>query len=138
MPPTLANGKICYIEIPSLDVRRSAEFYGRVFGWRIRQRGDGSTAFDDGVGEVSGTWVIGRTPAATPGFMVYIGNSGGVTSASFTVSPNPPPASRHGGRDPRGEPSAAMLGVPWSPRAVHTGTPSGAHRAAPAAFRRWA
>jgi predicted enzyme related to lactoylglutathione lyase len=27
MPPTLANGKICYIEIPAVDVRRSAEFY---------------------------------------------------------------------------------------------------------------
>ena len=72
MPPTLSNGKICYIEIPALDVRRSAEFYERVFGWRIRRRGDGSTAFDDGVGEVSGTWTVGRPPAAAPGFMIYI------------------------------------------------------------------
>jgi catechol 2,3-dioxygenase-like lactoylglutathione lyase family enzyme len=47
MPPTLANGKICYIEIPAADIRRSADFYAKVFGWRIRQRGDGSTAFDD-------------------------------------------------------------------------------------------
>jgi len=45
--PTLANGKVCYIEIPAVDVRRSAEFYEKVFGWRIRQRGDGSIAFDD-------------------------------------------------------------------------------------------
>ena len=72
VPPTLSNGKICYVEIPALDVRRSAEFYGKVFGWQIRKRGDGSTAFDDGVGEVSGTWVTGRPPAATPGFMIYI------------------------------------------------------------------
>jgi hypothetical protein len=72
VPPTLSNGKICYIEIPALDVRRSAEFYGRVFGWQVRQRGDGSTAFDDGVGEVSGTWVTGRPPAAAPGFMIYV------------------------------------------------------------------
>ena len=72
MPPTFSNGKICYIEIPALDVRESAEFYVKVFGWHIRQRGDGSTAFDDGVGEVSGTWVTGRPPATAPGFMIYI------------------------------------------------------------------
>jgi hypothetical protein len=39
MPPTLANGKLCYVEIPALDVSRSS----------------GSTAFDDAVGEVSVT-----------------------------------------------------------------------------------
>ena len=72
MPPTLANGKICYIEMPATDVARSADFYGRVFGWKIRQRGDGHTAFDDGVGQVSGTWVLGRPPAAAPGLLVYI------------------------------------------------------------------
>ena len=72
MPPTFANGKICYIEIPALEVRRSADFYQAVFGWATRQRGDGSTAFDDGVGEVSGTWVIGRPPSPAPGLLVYI------------------------------------------------------------------
>ena len=72
MPPTIGNGKICYIEMPATDVARSAAFYQRVFGWHIRQRGDGATAFDDGVGEVSGTWVVGRPPAAEPGLMVYI------------------------------------------------------------------
>ena len=54
MPPTLSNGKICYIEIPSTDAARSADFYSRVFGWTIRQRGDGVTAFDDTTGLVSG------------------------------------------------------------------------------------
>jgi predicted enzyme related to lactoylglutathione lyase len=72
MPPTFANGKICYIEIPATDVARSADFYHRAFAWNIRQRGDGSTAFDDGVGEVSGTWVLGRPPASAPGLMIYI------------------------------------------------------------------
>src|SRR5712692_360810 len=72
MPPTLANGKICYIEIPATDVRRSADFYEKVFGWRIRQRGDGSTAFDDTTGEVSGAWVVGRPPSSQPGLLVYI------------------------------------------------------------------
>jgi predicted enzyme related to lactoylglutathione lyase len=72
MPPTLANGKICYVEIPSADIQRSAAFYANVFGWRVRQRGDGATAFDDGVGEVSGTWVTGRPPSGQPGLLVYI------------------------------------------------------------------
>ena len=72
MPPTRANGKICYVEIPATDIARSADFYKRVFGWQIRQRGDGSTAFDDTVGEVSGTWVVGRAPAANPGLLIYV------------------------------------------------------------------
>ncbi len=72
MAPTLGNGKICYLEIPSTDITRSADFYAKVFGWNIRQRGDGHTAFDDGVGQVSGTWVQGRRPAAEPGFLIYV------------------------------------------------------------------
>jgi predicted enzyme related to lactoylglutathione lyase len=70
--PTYRTGKICYIEIPAKDVERSAEFYHRAFGWQIRTRGDGATAFDDTVGEVSGTWVVGRPVATDPGLMVYI------------------------------------------------------------------
>jgi predicted enzyme related to lactoylglutathione lyase len=72
MPPAVTNGKICYIEIPATDIARSADFYSKVFGWHIRQRGDGSTAFDDTTGEVSGTWVRGRPPAAEPGLLVYV------------------------------------------------------------------
>ena len=71
-PPTYRTGKICYIEIPATDVKKSAEFYRRAFGWQSRQRGDGSTAFDDTVNEVSGTWVLGRPVATEPGLMVYI------------------------------------------------------------------
>jgi predicted enzyme related to lactoylglutathione lyase len=72
MPPTLANGKICYVEIPAIDVRSSAAFYEQVFGWRTRQRGDGHLAFDDTTGEVSGTWVTGRPPAPEPGLLIYV------------------------------------------------------------------
>jgi uncharacterized protein len=72
MPPASANGKICYIEIPAVDVQRSAEFYAKLFGWRLRQRGDGHTAFDDTTGQVSGTWVLGRPPSAEPGLLFYI------------------------------------------------------------------
>jgi predicted enzyme related to lactoylglutathione lyase len=72
MPPTLANGKICYIQIPATDIALSSRFYQRVFGWRIRQDDDGRTAFDDATGEVSGAWVLGRPPASEPGLLVYI------------------------------------------------------------------
>ena len=72
MPPTLGNGKICYLEIPAVDIQRSAEFYEKVLGWRTRTRGDGKLAFDDGVGQVSGTWVLGRPAMTTPGLLVYV------------------------------------------------------------------
>lgn len=70
--PTHRTGKICYIEIPAKDIKESADFYQRAFGWQTRQRGDGSTAFDDTVNEVSGTWVLERPVAAEPGLMIYI------------------------------------------------------------------
>lgn len=72
MPPTLANGKICYVELAATDVAQSATFYRTVFGWNTRTRGDGHTAFDDTTGEVSGAWVPGRLPATQPGLLPYI------------------------------------------------------------------
>lgn len=72
MPPTPRNGKICYVEMPAADVSRSAEFYRAVFGWNVRQRGDGHTAFDDTTGEVSGAFLPGRPAASTPGLLFYI------------------------------------------------------------------
>jgi predicted enzyme related to lactoylglutathione lyase len=70
--PTATHGKICYVEMPSEDIDKSAEFYRDVFGWQIRRRGDGSTAFDDTAGQVSGTWISGRPPATRPGLLIYI------------------------------------------------------------------
>jgi predicted enzyme related to lactoylglutathione lyase len=72
MAPTFANGKICYIEMPATDIPRSSDFYKQVFGWNIRERGDGSVSFDDATNEVSGAWVLGRPPSAQPGFLFYI------------------------------------------------------------------
>jgi predicted enzyme related to lactoylglutathione lyase len=66
------DGKVCYLELPAIDVERSAAFYADVFGWQIRQRGDGATAFDDTTGEVSGSWVTGRPPSTEAGLLVYI------------------------------------------------------------------
>jgi predicted enzyme related to lactoylglutathione lyase len=70
--PVSANGKVCYLELPAIDVERSAGFYRDVFGWKIRRRGDGSTAFDDTTGEVSGAFVTGRAASGDPGLLVYV------------------------------------------------------------------
>jgi predicted enzyme related to lactoylglutathione lyase len=72
MSPTPTNGKICYVEIPAIDIARSADFYSKVFAWKIRRRNDGSTAFDDATGQVSGSWVLARPSAATPGLLIYV------------------------------------------------------------------
>ena len=72
MHPTFGNGKICYIEIPAADIARSAEFYRRVFAWNVRADNHGNASFDDGVGEVSGTWVLGRPPHTGQGLTVHI------------------------------------------------------------------
>ena len=79
--PNYRTGKICYIEIPAIDIAESAQFYQQVFGWPIRQRNDGSTAFDDTVGKVSGTWILGRPPSTDPGLLVFIM----VASAATTI-----------------------------------------------------
>lgn len=70
--PSFANGKICYIELPSRDVNESSAFYNKVFGWKIRTRGDGAVAFDDAVNEVSGTWRTDRKPFTELGVLVHI------------------------------------------------------------------
>ncbi|MEZ5312737.1 MAG: VOC family protein [Thermoanaerobaculia bacterium] len=59
----MPHGKICYLEIPANRAENSARFYSETFGWKVRERGDGNLAFDDG-GGVSGTWVkeSDRTP----------------------------------------------------------------------------
>ncbi|MBZ5614305.1 MAG: VOC family protein [Acidobacteriia bacterium] len=72
MAPTLENGKICYLEMPATDIARSSGFYQQVFGWNIRTRGDGSIAFDDTTGQVSGSWVLGRPPGSKPGLLFYV------------------------------------------------------------------
>jgi predicted enzyme related to lactoylglutathione lyase len=70
--PTLASGKLCYLQIPAVDVGQSAAFYAAAFGWRVRRRDDGHLAFDDTTGEVSGSWVEGRPPSPSPGLLLYV------------------------------------------------------------------
>jgi len=69
--PTRGNGKICYVEIPALSIETSSNFYSTVFGWHLRDN-HGSVSFDDGVGEVSGMWVLDRKPMTEAGLIISI------------------------------------------------------------------
>ena len=70
--PTLGHGKICYLEIPSIDAAISAAFYRNVFSWNIRHDDSGHITFDDGVGQVSGMWIDGRNADLNPGIIIHI------------------------------------------------------------------
>ena len=70
--PTFGNGKICYVELPSRDIKESSSFYNNVFGWNIRTNADGTVSFDDGVSEVSGTWRKDRKPSTEIGMLIHI------------------------------------------------------------------
>jgi uncharacterized protein len=67
----MPHGKICYLEIPANTAQASADFYGSIFGWKVRRRGDGELAFDD-TGAVSGTWVKESDRTADERTRVYI------------------------------------------------------------------
>jgi predicted enzyme related to lactoylglutathione lyase len=54
----MPHGKICYLEIPAKRAEDSARFYSEIFGWKVRERGDGNLAFD-------GTGGVGR-PVTRP------------------------------------------------------------------------
>ena len=65
-------GKLGYLEIPALDIERSAAFYETLFGWKIDRRDDTNTSFDDGTGELIGHMLTGRAITREPGFLPYI------------------------------------------------------------------
>lgn len=71
----MPHGKICYLEIPAKTCEESAEFYRSIFGWNVRERGDGNLAFDDS-GSVSVTWVkeTDRTPDEQTRIYIMVDN----------------------------------------------------------------
>jgi predicted enzyme related to lactoylglutathione lyase len=66
------HGHLSYLEIPALDIERSAAFYESVFGWSIRRRDTGQASFDDPSGDLIGRWVTGRVVSREPGLLPYI------------------------------------------------------------------
>ncbi len=68
-----AGGRIGYLEIPTTDAERSAEFYRQAFGWSVRRRDDSAPAGDQPRGEVIGAWVRGRPAATESGLLLCLG-----------------------------------------------------------------
>jgi len=85
----LPRPRLCYLEIPAMDVLQSVNFYEKVFGWNIRRLDSTHPSFDDATGDVSGSWVIGREISRMPGLLPYIW----VDSIDVTLSK----AAAHGG-----------------------------------------
>jgi predicted enzyme related to lactoylglutathione lyase len=61
-----AHGQLSYLQIPAIDVQRSAEFYARVFGWRIDHPHPGF----DAPGLI-GQWVADRAPTRDAGLLPW-------------------------------------------------------------------
>src|SRR5262245_9342888 len=65
--PNLQHGQLSYLQIPALEVSRSAEFYELVFGWRIERRYPSFEA-----PSLIGQWVDDRPPAPDAGPLLWI------------------------------------------------------------------
>ena len=66
------NGRLSYVQIPAVNVRESAEFYARAFGWNVRSGTDHHLSFTDATGDMIGAWVTGRAASREPGVLPYI------------------------------------------------------------------
>lgn len=70
---TLArHGGISYLHIPAVDAKQSAQFYERVFGWRVDGQDTTRPSFSDSTGHVAGAWMANQEPSSTPGLLPYI------------------------------------------------------------------
>jgi predicted enzyme related to lactoylglutathione lyase len=68
----LRRPRVCYLEIPAVDVHQSALFYEKVFGCNIRNRDSARPSFDFVRGNVSGAFVTARPICREPGLLPYI------------------------------------------------------------------
>ena len=66
------HGRLSYIQIPAIDVRKSAQFYASVFGWEVRGGSDDHLSFTDATGHMIGAWVTGRALSREPGILPHI------------------------------------------------------------------
>jgi predicted enzyme related to lactoylglutathione lyase len=66
------HGHVSYLEIPAVDVERSATFYQAVFRWHIHRRQPGQASFDDRSGALIGRWDESHAVAHEPGVLPFI------------------------------------------------------------------
>jgi uncharacterized protein len=63
----MQHGQICYLQMPALDLMKSAEFYEKVFGWQIERP---YPSFESP--GLIGQWVTDRAPAPDAGALIWI------------------------------------------------------------------
>ncbi len=67
------NGKLSYVQIPALDVDRSAAFYTAVFGWSSRDdQNPAHRSFADTSGDLIGAFITGHAISRDPGVLPYV------------------------------------------------------------------
>jgi predicted enzyme related to lactoylglutathione lyase len=62
-----AHGQVCYLQIPAIDLMKSAEFYEKIFGWRIERP---YPSFESP--GLIGQWVDDRPAAKDSGVLLWI------------------------------------------------------------------
>jgi predicted enzyme related to lactoylglutathione lyase len=67
----LAHGQLCYLQIPALDIRLSADFYATIFGWQTDPANSGFEAPG-----LIGQWVDDRTASPDAGPLAWINVEG--------------------------------------------------------------
>jgi uncharacterized protein len=71
-PGLTRHGGLSYLEIPAIDPRASAAFYGKVLGWNLQGRDTDQPKFGDATGHLIGRWVTCRAISREPGLLPYI------------------------------------------------------------------
>lgn len=66
-PRSIVHGQVVYLQIPARDVMTSAEFYEKVFGWRVERPYPSFEAPG-----LIGQWVDDRAPAPDTGLLAWI------------------------------------------------------------------
>jgi predicted enzyme related to lactoylglutathione lyase len=66
------HGGLSYLEIPAIDVSKSARFYEKILGWNLEWRDTGDPRFADATGHLIGRWVTGRAASREAGLLPYI------------------------------------------------------------------
>jgi len=66
------HGGLSYLEIPAVDVRRSATFYEKICGWKVERRDANDFRFGDATGHLIGRWTTSRGTFPKPGLLPYI------------------------------------------------------------------
>jgi predicted enzyme related to lactoylglutathione lyase len=71
LPPS-SYGALSHLEIPAVEVSRSAAFYAEVFGWNLGAGDTDNPKFADQTAHLIGRWVTGRAISREPGLLPYV------------------------------------------------------------------